>query len=69
MSYADNRPLLTTIVYLGFVILVSHRIIEDYEKLKTKGEFDFNVIILILLIAFGVYSLINDTTHVVEFSK
>jgi hypothetical protein len=35
MSYADNRPLLTTIVYLGFVVLVSHRIIEDYEKLKS----------------------------------
>jgi hypothetical protein len=36
MSYVDNRPLLTTIVYLGFVVIVSHRIIRDYEKLKSK---------------------------------
>jgi hypothetical protein len=69
MSYADNRPLLTTIVYLGFVVLVSHRVVEDYKKLKSKGEFNFNVVILVLLIVFGIYSLVDDTTHVVEFSK
>ena len=69
MSYADNRPLLATIVYLGFVVLVSHKIVEDYKKLKTKGEFDFNLILLVLLIVFGIYSLVNDTTHVVEFSE
>lgn len=69
MDYADNRPLLTTIVYLGFVVLVSHRIIKDYKELKSKGEFDFNVILLVLLIVFGIYSLVDDTTHVVEFSK
>ena len=69
MSYADNRPLLATIVYVGFVVLVSHKIIEDYKKLKTKGQFDFNLILLVLLIVFGIYSLVNDTTHIVEFSE
>jgi len=69
MNYADNRPLLATTVYLGFVVLVTHRIIEDYEKLKTKGELDFNVVILILLIVFGIYNLLKDTKHVVEFSE
>ncbi len=69
MSYADNRPLLAVIVYLGFVILVSNRIIKDYTKLKNKESIDFNVIILIFLIIFGVYSLVTDTTNVVKFSQ
>jgi hypothetical protein len=69
MSYASNRPLLATIIYLGFVVLVFHRIIRDYEKLKSKGQIDLNVIILVFLIVFGVYSLIADTKNVVEFSQ
>ncbi len=69
MSYADNRPLLAVIVYLGFIILVSNRIIKDYSKLQNKESIDFNVIILIFLIIFGVYSLVTDTTNVVKFSQ
>ena len=69
MSYTYNRPLFTTIVYLGFLVLIFHRIVKDYKKLKSKGEFDFNVVILVLLIVFGIYSLVKDTTNIVEFSE
>lgn len=69
MGFADNRPLLATIGYLFFLTLVMKRLITNYDLLKEKNQLDFNVLILIILIIIGVYSIVTTTTHVVEFSK